>query len=124
MIRIEIPQSLRELPDPLARFGNDAVVLGRKVWLAGLGLVATVEETTTGTFESLVAKGRRTHLLPSAEAEKAVTTARRQANKIRREVDSVLQHRVAGVLGRLGVPSRHEVQELTRRVEKLADSLR
>jgi len=124
MIRIEIPQSLRELPDPLARFGTDAAALGRKVWLAGLGLVATVQETTTETFDSLVAKGRRSHLLPTAEAEKVVATARRRAGKLRHEVDSALQDRVAGVLGRLGVPSRREVQDLTRRVEKLADSLR
>ena len=52
------------------------------------------------------------------------TAARRQARKVGREVGVVVEDQVAVVLGRLGVPSRREVQELTRRVEKLADSLR
>ncbi len=46
------------------------------------------------------------------------------AQKVGREVGSLVEDQVAGVLGRLGVASRREVQELTRRVETLADSLR
>ena len=124
MIRIDIPQSLRELPAPLTDLGNDAVKLGRQVWLAGLGLVATVEENAAGAFDRLVAKGRRSRFAPVAEAEKVVTTARRQVKKVGREVGGVVEDQVAVVLGRLGVPSRREVQELTRRVETLAQSLR
>jgi poly(hydroxyalkanoate) granule-associated protein len=124
MIRIEIPQSLRELPTPLTRFGNDAATLGRKVWLAGLGVVATVEETATDTFQTLIVKGKKSRTFSTGEAEKAVATARRRAQKVGREVGSLVESQVSGVLGRLGVVSRREVQELTRRVETLADSLR
>ena len=124
MIRIEIPQSLRELPDPLTRLGTEAATLGRPVWLAGLGLVATVEETATGAFDTMVTKGKRSRFAAVDEAEKAATTARRQAKKLGREVGSLVESQVGNVLGRLGVPSRREVQELTKRVETLAQSLR
>jgi len=124
MIRIEIPQSLREMPAPLTNLGTEAAALGRQVWLAGLGLFATVEENATTAFDRMVTKGRRSRFAPVAEAEKAVDTARRQARKVGREVGGVVEDQVAVVLGRLGVPSRREVQELTRRVEKLAQSLR
>jgi hypothetical protein len=59
MIRIDIPQSYRELPSPVKRAGERAAVAGRQIWLATLGLVATVEETGTEVFEALVAKGKR-----------------------------------------------------------------
>jgi poly(hydroxyalkanoate) granule-associated protein len=124
MIRIDIPQQLRELPGSLTEVGNDALLFGRKLWLAGLGVVATVEETATETFDAWVAKGKRSRFAPGAEAEKAVATARRRAKKVGREVSGVLEDRVSAVLGTIGIPTRREVQELTRRVETLAQNLR
>jgi hypothetical protein len=59
MIRIDIPQSYRELPSSVKRAGERVASAGRQLWLAALGVVATVEETGTEVFESLVAKGKR-----------------------------------------------------------------
>lgn len=124
MIHIDIPQNFRELPGSVRDLGSDAAAFGRQLWLAGLGVVATVEETATETFDSMVAKGKKSRFAPVAEAEKALAGARHHAARVGAKVESAVEGQVSSVLGRLGVPTRREVQELTRRVESLAASLR
>lgn len=124
MKQIEMPNNLTELQSSLETLGLDALSAGRQVWLAGLGLAVTVGETVSDTFDSLVAKGRRSGLAPVAEAEKALASARRRASRLETKVEKAVESRLGALLGRLGVPTRSEVQELTRRVENLAQSLR
>jgi poly(hydroxyalkanoate) granule-associated protein len=124
MKQIEMPNNLTELQSSLETLGLDALSAGRQVWLAGLGLAVTVGETVTETFDSLVAKGRRSGLAPVEEAEKALASARRRASRLETKVEKAVESRLGALLGRLGVPTRSEVQELTRRVENLAQSLR
>ncbi len=124
MKQIEMPKNLTELQSSLETLGGDALSAGRQVWLAGLGLAVTVGETVSDTFDSLVAKGRRSGLAPVAEAEKALASARRRASRLETKVEKAVESRLGALLGRLGVPTRSEVQELTRRVENLAQSLR
>jgi poly(hydroxyalkanoate) granule-associated protein len=128
MIRIDIPQSYRELPGSVKKAAAEAATAGRQVWLAALGVVATVDETSTAAFHGLVAKGKRVHAqapaLPVAEVEKAVAGARRRASRARARVEKAAGDQFANVLGRIGVPTRNEVKDLARRVDDLAAALR
>ncbi len=124
MNSIEIPKGLTEVADSLEKIGGEAVSAGRQVWLAGLGVVAALEEGVTGTFDTLVAKGRKSSFAPVEEAEKVLATARRKASRLESKVEKTVVSQVGTVLGRLGVPTRREVQELSRRVETLAQILR
>jgi len=124
MNRIELPKGVGELASSIEKLGTEAKSAGRQIWLAGLGLFATLEEGAVETFDALVAKGRKSRFAPVAEAEKALASARRQVGRLESKVEKSVESQVGSVLGRLGVPTRREVMELTRRVETLAQSLR
>lgn len=124
MNRIELPKGVDHLATSIEKLGNEALSAGRQLWLAGLGVVATLEEGAVEAFDTLVAKGRKSRFAPVAEAEKALATARKQVGRLEAKVEKSVESQVGSVLGRLGVPTRREVQELTRRVESLAQSLR
>ncbi len=87
----------------------------RQVWLAGLGVLSTVEKETQSLFTELVERGK-----------KVETRGKKSWNKTRKEIESTtdeigekLDSSVSEVLQRMGVPSRSQVEELTNRVEKL-----
>lgn len=124
MNRIELPKGVDHLTTSIEKLGTEALSAGRQLWLAGLGVVATLEEGAVETFDTLVAKGRKSRFAPVAEAEKALATARERVGRLEAKVEKSVESQVGSVLGRLGVPTRREVQELTRRVESLAQSLR
>ena len=104
-----------------------------KVWLAGLGALATAEEEGGKLFRGLMKKGESYEKKGLAQFDKlkakvegAAETARDRAEeawgKVEDKVEGVedrLDDRVAGVLRKLGVPSKNEIATLTRRVEEL-----
>ena len=104
-----------------------------KVWLAGLGALATAEEEGGKLFRGLMKKGESYEKKGLAQFDKlkakvegAAETARERAEvawgKVEDKVEGVedrLDDRVAGVLRKLGVPSKNEIATLTRRVEEL-----
>ena len=94
---------------------KDLVSSTRKVWLAGLGVLATAEEEGKNLFGELVERGK-----------KIETRGRKSWDKTRKEIESTtdeiggkLDQRVSEILQRMGVPSSSQVEELTDRVEKL-----
>ena len=97
-----------------------------RIWLAGLGALASAEEEGGKLFRRLVEKGE-------AYSEPVKEPVRSAKGKVRETVDDVrsrargtverLEKGVDGGLGsvleRIGVPSRDEISDLTRRVERL-----
>jgi poly(hydroxyalkanoate) granule-associated protein len=97
-----------------------------RVWLAGLGALAVAEEEGNKLFRTLVSRGEKYEPRvadPVRKASKKVTgtvnDARARASKTLDGIGAAFDDRVSGVLNRLGVPSRSEITELSRRVEKL-----
>jgi len=97
-----------------------------KVWLAGLGALSVAEEEGSKLFTSLVDKGSRFEARGKARIEKVTDTV---TDKVKGAKDVAgdtfdrlgrnLDDQVAETLGRLGVPTRDEIQKLTKRVEEL-----
>ena len=101
-----------------------------KVWLAGLGALATAEEEGGKAFKNLVSKGERyqkSFKKPVGDARKkvegTVKEVRGRAGKTWRKVENAFDHQVTMTLHRLGVPTRGEIADLTRRVETLTRKL-
>jgi poly(hydroxyalkanoate) granule-associated protein len=106
-----------------------------RVWLAGLGALATAEEEGGKLFRGLVKKGQSFEKQGLAQfdklkakveevAEAAKDRAGEAWGKVEEKVEGVedrLDDRVAGVLRKIGVPSKNEIATLTRRVEELTD---
>jgi polyhydroxyalkanoate synthesis regulator phasin len=86
-----------------------------RVWLAGLGALASAEEEGSRLFKQLVDRGRELEGKSRSGLRGAGAKVRSQAEDLGDALDS----RVSSVLHRMGVPTRDEIHELTRRVEEL-----
>ncbi len=101
-----------------------------RIWLAGLGAVAKTQEEGEKLFQSLVEEGEKVekHAREVAgarveEAKGKVIEFRGKANEQFDRLEELFQERVAQVLHRLGVPTQEDIQELTKRVEALNQSV-
>jgi len=83
-----------------------------KVWLAGLGALATAEEEGGKAFKNLVRKGQR--------YQKSI---KKPVGEAKKKVGDAFDHQVTMTLHRLGVPTRKEIADLTLRVEQLTRKL-
>ena len=101
---------------------NEIRESAQKIWLAGLGALAAAEDEGTKLFQRLVekgeafeAKGKRQMDEVKDKVEGAVGKAESSWEKLSSTVDD----KVAEAINRLGVPSRSEINRLTKRVEEL-----
>ena len=116
---------------------TDANAAARKIWLAGLGAVSLAQKQGTKLVETLVDEGEqfrsrgekyvngmsRDVLRAAEDAQKRVkafvTPIRKRAEATARRVEGVVSDRLGELLGRFGVPSKSEVEELSDRVGTL-----
>lgn len=116
---------------------NEKQVMGsvvdsaRQIWLAGLGAFSKAEEEGGKLFESLVKEGEEVEARTRKTAEKKVEEVRGKMEEVKNKVsdtwdglEQVFEDRVARVLNRLGVPTNDDVQELSKRVEELHESVK
>ena len=111
-------------------FGNDIMESAHKVWLAGLGAVAMAEEEGGKFFSSLMDKGQKLEGKSREQVEKAKgtvsgmkTVAESYWDTFGRTVDD----QMTAVIHRIGVPTKDEIEALTKKVEDLTvavDNLR
>jgi poly(hydroxyalkanoate) granule-associated protein len=101
-----------------------------KIWLAGLGAMATAEEEGGKLFRKLVSKGERYERRVRDPIDRATGSVRGTVKKVRTEagrtverVEAAVDEHVGGALQRLGVPTRREIAALTRRVEDLTRAI-
>jgi len=101
-----------------------------RIWLAGLGAFAKTQEEGEKLFQAMVEEGekieKRAKEAASARVEEAkgkVIEFRGKANEQFDRLEEMFQERVAQVLHRLGVPTQDDIQELTKRVEALNESV-
>ncbi len=96
------------------------------IWLAGLGALALAEEEGGRLFRSLVKKGAGTEALGKQRFERLIAKVkpmREDAGLALHRMGAGVDSSMAAVLHRLGVPTRREIQGLTKRVEELTHSL-
>ncbi len=105
---------------------KDVVESANRIWLAGLGALSVAEEEGGKLFNSLVKKGEGFEKRGKKQLEKVQSSVEDQVEMAREKADKAFgkfgkgfDSRVAETLNKLGVPSRMEIQKLTRRVEQL-----
>jgi poly(hydroxyalkanoate) granule-associated protein len=92
----------------------------KDVLMAGLGVVATIEEQGKKTFEMLVEKGKAYE--PTIEkmgVVKSFEDAKGRMESIGKRVEEGVTGTTEAVLHRFGMPSHNEIQALIARVEAL-----
>jgi poly(hydroxyalkanoate) granule-associated protein len=102
----------------------------KKIWLAGLGALATAEDEGSKLFRTLVERGEQLEGRGRERIEGLVGSVGERAGSVRSDVGEKIGHvgdnvdeLVMRAMRQLGVPSREELEILTRRIEELAQSL-
>jgi poly(hydroxyalkanoate) granule-associated protein len=95
----------------------------RRLWLAGLGTLSVVEEESTGIFDQLIEKGRLVEQKGRKQMNKTKAEIESGTEELAEDLSDRLDRQVAGVLQKLGIPSRAQVQDLTLRVEQLSEQV-
>ncbi len=90
-----------------------------RIWLAGLGALAAAGDEGTKMFDRLVDRGRDYEARGRDEARKQYEEAKSSAEDTWKNWADKLDESVTKALHRMGVPSREEIHNLTRRVEEL-----
>ena len=91
----------------------------QQIWLAGLGAFSTARKERNKVFEALAKEGKAIHSLAQKEAKARLKEAVAKATGKPRKLERVLEDSVARALKRVGVPTRKDVDTLSKRVVAL-----
>jgi len=96
-----------------------------QIWLAGLGAFSKAQQEGGKKFEALVAEGERVQerIKAAADERLAELREREKATGAWDELEKVFEDRVARVLHTLNVPSRHDIDTLSKRVHVITKKL-
>lgn len=94
----------------------------QKIWLAGIGALATAEEEGSKLFNSLVEKGENYEARGKQRIDEVKARVEEVVGKAEgsfEKLGDAFDDKVADAIKRLGVPSRNEITKLTKSVEEL-----
>ncbi|MBV4522571.1 phasin family protein [Pseudomonas sp. SWRI74] len=112
---------------------SDVKSYARKIWLAGLGAYAKVGQEGSDYFQELVKTGQTVEKkgkkvvaekLEAAnaeidEAKNEVSTFKGKVEVQLDKVEKAFDTRVASALNRIGIPSKHDVETLSAKLDEL-----
>ena len=118
-----MPKRLKELAGesgetPLAGKVRESAT---QIWLAGLGAFAKAQQEGVKMFEALVAEGEKVQERTKAEADERLGEAKTKATGAWDKLEQVFEDRVARALHTLNVPSRKDIDVLSKRVAELTE---
>ena len=116
---------------------NELSERGREIWLAGLGALSRVEEEGEKIFRTLIKRGEAFESRGREQAEasmqrlieqqeqatKTMTSATKTFTDAAQSVERAVSNTLTDTLGRVGMPTRDEVEELSGKVSKLSEKL-
>jgi len=105
----------------------------RKIWLAGLGAYAKVDSEGAEYFKELVKTGQHVESKGKKVVIEQLDAANSQIDQVKSNVSSVkgrvevqldkvekaFDTRVASALNRIGIPSKHDVETLSAKLDEL-----
>ncbi|VVM65272.1 hypothetical protein PS862_05712 [Pseudomonas fluorescens] len=112
---------------------SDVKSYARKIWLAGLGAYARVGQEGSEYFQELIVVGQAVEKkgkeavaekleAANAEIDEAKTEVSSFKGKVEVQLDKVekaFDSRVASTLNRIGIPSKHDVETLSAKLDEL-----
>ncbi|WP_338800593.1 phasin family protein [Pseudomonas sp. RSB 5.4] len=112
---------------------SDVKSYARKIWLAGLGAYAKVGQEGSDYFQELIKAGQTvekkgkkvvTEKLEAAnaeidEAKDEVSSFKGRVEVQLDKVEKAFDSRVASALNRIGIPSKHDVETLSAKLDEL-----
>jgi poly(hydroxyalkanoate) granule-associated protein len=109
---------------------DDIMDSAHKVWLAGLGAVAMAEQEGGKVFSNLIEKGKKIETRSKAQTKERVDKAKGAVSGMKTVAESywetfgrTIDDQVTTVIHRIGVPTKDEIEVLTKKVEDLTDAI-
>jgi poly(hydroxyalkanoate) granule-associated protein len=91
----------------------------QQIWLAGLGAFSTARAEGNKVFEALVKEGATIQSLAQKAAQARLRKTAAKVAGTRHKLEQVLEDSVARSLKRFGVPTRKDVDNLSKRITAL-----
>jgi len=91
----------------------------QQIWLAGLGAFAKAQEEGGKVFDALVKEGESIQARTRKMTDEKIAVVAGKAAGTWDRLEQVFEDRVARALGSLGVPSKKDIEKLSRRVVDL-----
>ena len=91
----------------------------QQIWLAGLGAFAKAQEEGGKVFDALVKEGETIQARTRKIADEKIAVVSDKAAGTWDRLEKVFEDRVARALGGLGVPSKKDIERLSKRVAEL-----
>ena len=91
----------------------------QQIWLAGLGAFAKAQEEGNKVFDALVKEGETIQKKTRKAADEKIAVVAGKAVGTWDRLEQVFEDRVAKALGSLGVPTKKEIDKLSKRVAEL-----
>ena len=91
----------------------------QQIWLAGLGAFAKAQEEGGKVFEALVKEGETIQARTRKLTDEKIAVVAGKAAGTWDRLEQVFEDRVARALGSLGVPSKKDIDKLSKRVVEL-----
>jgi len=104
----------------MRRFRGNVTDSAHQAVLAGLGTVERVGEQSAHLFDRLVERGRKVEKKGQERFGEVFGEVRERLQAAGEDLGKVVEKRLHQFLGRFDIPTRKEVQTLTRRIEKLS----
>ena len=92
-----------------------------QIWLAGLGAFSKAQQEGVKMFEALVAEGQVVQERTKSAADERIAEVREKATGAWDKLEQVFEERVARALHSLSVPSRKDIDVLSKRVAELTE---
>ena len=99
-----------------------------KIWLAGLGAYALMEEEGKEEFERLVEKGQVFEKENNSRGQQLVADSKldelkNRANQTMDRIERAFDLRVSSALGRLGISRKSDLELLHDKIDRLAEAM-
>ncbi len=105
------------------KVSNPILDSAHQFWLASLGAVTRFQEEGTKLFDTLVEKGEEVDARARKAANQQIEQVKNKASSHFEGLERTFQDRFSRTMKTLGIPSSSDVDELSRRVEQLNNSL-
>lgn len=98
---------------------NILVENGRKVFLAGLGVVTLAQEEMTDLFNNLVERGTATEQKTRNLVTDQIENQQKGVKKTTKRVEKEVEKQFENVLHWMNIPSKNDIEKLSRKVTTL-----
>jgi poly(hydroxyalkanoate) granule-associated protein len=130
----KVADTANETADKTGTVLSDVKVYARKIWLAGLGAYAKAGQEGAEYFKELVKNGESVEQQGKKLIDEQVEAANSQIDTVKSNVSSVknkvegrldkiekaFDTRVASALNRIGIPSKHDIEVLSAKLDELS----